>query len=469
MKKSESLRVVLLGGFGIALIVFLVLVFIGQQTAKRLEVQAINTANSLATSVQATMQASGTQSIQTAAAQATQVMATVNAQATAKIEGTKQIDLNLFPNREIKVAVHVPLSGAEAERGRDVLEGAQLALSQRSSSLVNLGFNVSIVPYDDQGNPDIGLENARQTVRDSSVLCVVGPIFSSIAVFASEEYHTAGLAMVSPLATREELTERGYTEVNRIIGREDRQGIAAAQYAHSQGIASVYIVYPSFTQNNADEFRKTAEALGMNILGNQLAEQDEQLVALAEQIASLNPDAVYFTGAYDKAAFFFSQLRAKGYLGLLIGTDWLDDPQFLQLGGSSLKAGKGVIYTTLIDSYNSTSVFPFVQSFAQDFEMYLGHPPKTVAFAMRGYEAMAICLQAIENTIRQKGNIVMRDDIAKAIRSLRDFQGVGRTISFDEKGDLMYADYLVYQVTAPAPNLWRTNSFLGAVQISTAP
>lgn len=469
MNKSLNSRRVVWASLGIAVMIFFALIFVGQQTAKRLEAQAVQTANSVATSAQATAQSVGTQSAQTAAAQATQAMATAHAQATAKIEGTKQIDLNLFPNGEIKVAVHVPLSGFAAEWGQDTLDGAQLALAQRSSSLVNLGFNVSIAAYDDQANPDVGVENARQMVRDSSVLCVVGPLFSGVAMFASDEYHAAGLAMVSPLASRPELTERGYAEVNRLIGREDRQGIAAAQYAHSQGINSVYIVYPSFSQSTAEGFKTTAEALGMSILGFQLAEQNEQLSALAEQIAPLNPDAVYFTGIYDQAAPFFSQLRAKGYLGLFLGSDGLDDPQFLQLGGPSLKAGKGVVYTTLLDTYNSTNGFPFAQSFNQNFEAYFGHLPKTTALAIQGYDAMSVCLQAIENTIRQKGNIITRDDVARAIRSLQDFQGIRRTISFDEKGDLTHADYLIYQVTAASPASWRTNAFLGAVEISVSP
>ncbi len=450
----------------LGVIIFAILVFAGLQTANQLKIQAENTAQSAATSVQFTAQAQSAQTLEAVAGQATQAMATANAQATAKIEGTKQIDLNLFPNATIKVAVHLPLSGFLSENGRDALEGAELALVQRAQPIVNLGFNVVIAPYDDQSQPDIGLANAQQIVRDSSILCVVGHLNSGAAIPASEEYHAAGLAMVSPAATKSALTDRGYAEVNRIIGRDDIQGLAAAHYAYSQGIQTVFVVRQA--GHIASLFKKGAETLGMNVVGFESAETSEQLSALTDQIVLLNPDAVYLESTYDRAAPFFKSLREKGYMGLFMGPDWLDHPDLL-LAGPALRSGKGTVYTVIGDIYNERAYSPMVQQFNQDFQAYFGHPPQNIFFATKGYDAMSVCLKGIEDAIRQKGSVLMREDIARAIRALRDFPGVSvPSISFDSNGDLANADYPLYQVTATSAASWH-NTFLGAVGVPATP
>jgi branched-chain amino acid transport system substrate-binding protein len=468
MHKSTFSKPVFYGLLFIGLILFAGLVILGQQTATQLKARAESTANSAATSAYLTVQAQGAQTMQAVAAQATQAMSTANAQATAKIEGTKQIDLNLFPNLEIKVAVHLPLSGSLSENGRDALESAQLALAQRAQSIVNLGYNVSIVPYDDQANPDVGLENARQIVRDPSILCVVGHLNSGVALPASDVYHEAGLAMVSPNATNPQLTERGYPEINRIIGRNDRQGSAAAQYAYSQGIKTVFVV-KSLYPGTAENFNEAAKIIGLNVVGFQSAETSEALSALVDQIVALNPDAVYFAGMYDQAASFFKSLREKGYLGLLMGPDGLDYPDLL-LAGPALQSGKGTVYSLVGDIYGVRANFPASQQFLQDFQAYYGRPPQKLFFAMQGYDAMAVCLKGIEDAILQKGHVLKREDIASAIRVLQDFPAVSRPfIRFDQNGDLTEADYLMYQVTATSPQFWQNNSFLGAIGIGSLP
>jgi branched-chain amino acid transport system substrate-binding protein len=61
---------------------------------------------------------------------------------------------------------------------------------------------------------------------------------------SSEEYHTAGLAFVSPANTNPVVTTRGYAEVNRVVGRDDVQAPVAEAYAFNElGAKSVYIIH----------------------------------------------------------------------------------------------------------------------------------------------------------------------------------------------------------------------------------
>src|SRR5512145_1622018 len=74
----------------------------------------------------------------------------------------------------IKIATQSPLSGGMSAVGTDIKNGAQLAIEQLSAPLAKMGFKVVLAPFDDQGNPDTGVANAKSIVADPEVLAIVG-------------------------------------------------------------------------------------------------------------------------------------------------------------------------------------------------------------------------------------------------------------------------------------------------------
>ena len=138
----------------------------------------------------------------------------------------------------IKIATQSPLSGDNSAVGVDIKRGAELALEQMSAPLAKMGFKVELAPFDDQANPDAGVANAKRIVSDPAILAVVGHYNSGVQIPSSEVYHTSGLANVSPANTNPKVTTRGYLEVNRIVGRDDVQGVVGADYAAGKKVKS---------------------------------------------------------------------------------------------------------------------------------------------------------------------------------------------------------------------------------------
>jgi branched-chain amino acid transport system substrate-binding protein len=169
----------------------------------------------------------------------------------------------------IKVATQSPLSGGQSAIGVDIKNGAELALEQLSGPLKDMGFTVQIEPFDDQANPDQGVNNAKKIVSDPAILCVVGHYNSGVQIPSSEEYHAVNLANVSPANTNPRVTDRNYMEVSRIVGRDDVQGVVAAQFASSKGMKSTYVLHDktAYGQGIAEFFKREAESSGMQVLG----------------------------------------------------------------------------------------------------------------------------------------------------------------------------------------------------------
>jgi branched-chain amino acid transport system substrate-binding protein len=211
----------------------------------------------------------------------------------------------------IKIATQSPLSGGQSALGVDIKNGAELGLEQLGGPLKDLGFTVTLAPYDDQANPDTGVANAKQIVADPAILCGVGHLNSGVMIPSSEEYHTAGVAFVSPANTNPTVTDRGYLEVNRIVGRDDVQGGVGAAFAKQKGVKTVYIMHDktSYGQGVAEFFRRDAESGGITVAGFEGTEEKANFDALITPILSANPDLVYFGGIYDQAGVFFKQAR----------------------------------------------------------------------------------------------------------------------------------------------------------------
>lgn len=364
----------------------------------------------------------------------------------------------------IKIATQSPLSGGQSAIGVDIKNGAELALEQLKGPLEAMGFKVELAPYDDQANPDQGVANAKRIVADPEVLCVVGHYNSGVQIPSSEEYHTANLANVSPANTNPRVTDRGYAEVSRIVGRDDVQGVVGAQFAFGKGMKTAYVIHDktAYGQGIAEFFKREAERLGMQVVGFEGTEEKANFDAILAPVLAANPDVLYFGGIYDQASVLFKQAREKGYLGMFLSDDGYDSPEAIKIGGAALLEGGGVYYTTVA---GPAKLYPGTAKFQTDFKAKYNADPKP--FAAQGYDAMAICLKAIENAAVANGNkLPTRAQVTEAVRALKDFPGITGTINFNAKGDLTTAKYFVIQVTSADPEKWNDNTIDQTLEIA---
>jgi branched-chain amino acid transport system substrate-binding protein len=364
----------------------------------------------------------------------------------------------------IKIATQSPLSGSQSAIGVDIKNGAELALEQLKGPLEAMGFKVEMAPYDDQANPDNGVANAKRIVADPEVLCVVGHYNSGVQIPSSEEYHTAGLANVSPANTNPRVTDRNYVEVSRIVGRDDVQGVVGAQFAFNKGMKSAFVVHDktAYGQGIAEFFRLEAEKLGMEVVGFEGTEEKANFDAILAPVIAANPDVLYFGGIYDQASVMFKQAREKGFMGMLLSDDGYDSPEAITIGGAGLLDGGGLFYTTVA---GPAKLYPGTAKFQEDFKAKYNADPKP--FAAQGFDSMAICLKAVESAAKAAGNkLPTRQQVATEVRALKDFPGITGTINFNAKGDLTSAKYFVIQVTSADPAKWNDNEIAQTLDIA---
>ncbi|MFH0782037.1 MAG: branched-chain amino acid ABC transporter substrate-binding protein [Pseudomonadota bacterium] len=364
----------------------------------------------------------------------------------------------------IKIATQSPLSGDNSLVGGDIKRGAEMALEKLSGPLTAMGFKVTLAPFDDQANPDNGVANAKQIVSDPEILAVVGHYNSGVQIPSSEAYHTAGLANVSPANTGTMVTNRGYLEVTRIVGRDDVQGVVGADFAASKGVKTAFVVHDktAYGQGIAEFFKKRAEENKIKVLGFEGTEEKANFDALLSPIIAGNPDLVYFGGMAPQAALLFKQARQKGYEGIFLSDDGFASADASKIGGKSLIEGGGTFYS---DVSGPASAYPGTAKFIEDFTAKYKAAPQP--FAAQGYDSMAISLKAIENAaVANKNEVPSREAVAKAIRDLKAFVGITGTYTFNSIGDPEVARYFVLQVKSADFSQWNTNAIVQTLDIA---
>lgn len=365
------------------------------------------------------------------------------------------------PKATIKIVVHVSFSGDLSNYGIDILRAAEFAVEQLSDPLNELGYKIELISYDDKLEIATAVENANEIVAESEILCGVGHLASRIMIQASEIYHKAGLAFVSPSNTDPAVTDRGYLEVNRVVGREDGTGVVAAQFAKDKGMKSVYIITSSWElgRKNADNFKREADRIGLKVVGMLNTDVSDDFEGVVKRVMNAVPDMVYFAGNVGQAGPFFRQARAAGYMGAFMGME--SNPAVVDLAGPLLIEGGGMYY---VDTVAPANNYPDADKFFQDFDTYYGIPQ---AFAAQAYDATGICMKAIEEASRARGGeIPTRAEVAKAIRALQDFKGITGTYNFNKNGDPDPAQYFIFQVVSPDINDWGQNTIVDTYEIS---
>ncbi|GBF06537.1 extracellular ligand-binding receptor [Deinococcus aerius] len=342
----------------------------------------------------------------------------------------------------VKIATLSPLSGGQSDLGTQIRNGAQLAVNEYKAQFQKLGMNLQLVAYDDQADPATGTAQARKIAADRQILAVVGTLNSGVAIPSSQALASSHVAMVSPANTANQVTDRGLSNMNRIVARDDAQGPAGANFITGNLKAKkVYILNDktAYGEGLAKEVEKALRAKNIQVVANEGTEEKSDFSGIVSKIKLQRPDAIYFGGIYNQVGVFIKQLRDAGIDTPVVGGDGLDSSELATIAGT----GANNIYFTTVAA--PIDALPAAKVFAANFKKTFNDEAQ--GFGAFGYDAAKVVLQGILNAARANGNKVpTREQVEAAIRK-GTFTGLlsGR-VSFNSVGDRTAATLYVMNV-----------------------
>ena len=131
--------------------------------------------------------------------------------------------------QDITVAVAGPMTGGESPFGMQMKNGAELAVADLNAAGGVLGKKLSLQVSDDACDPKQA-RSVAEKIAGAKIPFVAGHFCSSSSIPASEAYADGNVLQITPASTNPLFTERKLWNVARVCGRDDQQGLVAADY-----------------------------------------------------------------------------------------------------------------------------------------------------------------------------------------------------------------------------------------------
>ena len=131
--------------------------------------------------------------------------------------------------QDITIAVAGPMTGGESAFGRQMKNGAEQAVTDLNAAGGVLGKKLALEVGDDACDPKQA-RSVAEKFASAKIPFVAGHYCSSSSIPASEAYADGNVLQITPASTNPLFTERKLWNVARVCGRDDQQGLVAAEY-----------------------------------------------------------------------------------------------------------------------------------------------------------------------------------------------------------------------------------------------
>jgi branched-chain amino acid transport system substrate-binding protein len=334
--------------------------------------------------------------------------------------------------QDITVAVAGPMTGGQATFGRQMRNGAEMAIEDINAAGGVLGRKLKLTVGDDACDPKQA-RSVAEKLSGQQVAVAVGHYCSSSSIPASDAYLDGNVLQITPASTNPLFTERGLWNTFRVCGRDDQQGgFAAAYIAKNFKGKNIAIINDKTTYGKglADEVKKALNAQGITEkLYESFNQGDKDFSALVSKLKLNNIDLVYDGGYHQEAGLIVRQMRDQGLNTVLMSGDAMADHEFSSIAGP---AGEGVLFTFGPDPRKR----PTAAAVANKFKAK-GIDPE--GYTLYTYASFQIWSQAVAKA----GSL----DPKKVAAAMHDttFDTVLGPIAFDRKGDITAIGWAVYR------------------------
>ena len=332
----------------------------------------------------------------------------------------------------IKIGAVCPLTGDSSNGVTDELEGKELAVEDFNEAGGVDGKTIELVSEDDASSASQSASAVTKLINQDKVVGIIGAHNSACTLAGLEVLNRYGVPMITPGSSAETVLTSGCEWISRAFPGDDLQCKALLNYIEeNQDVDKIGVIYSNddFGKGGLDSITEAAEEKGKEVVSESFANEDKDMTAQLSKLRDEGAEALFIWCQYTPGALIMKQARGLGWdVQFYSGTGTIHEDTF------SLSDGA---YYGCINSvpFISTSTDPEVQEWVDRYEEKYGTPPSQNS--ARAYDATMILL----NAIKAAGS-TEPEEVQKAIRSTKDYDGLQGNISIDPKtgeyqGDVM--------------------------------
>lgn len=332
----------------------------------------------------------------------------------------------------VRIGFIGPLTGDVASIGENLKVALEIARDEINKAGGIKGRPLEIIFEDGQCNPRMAVNAANKLINIDKVPIIIGGLCSSETLAVAPLAEKAKVILFSAASTNHKISNAG-DYVFRNVPSDTFQGVFAAEYVkNNMKLSKVAILkcLSDYCVGVSDVFKTKFQELGGAIVAEESFLQDaKDLRSQLTKIKAANPELVYFVGYTEGSIIGLKQGKELGINATFFGTDSWSDPKIWREVG---KIGDGALY---VEPANKNLPETFIT------EMNRRTDGEGVnIYAPRAYDA----LKLLASLMIEKG--VDATAIKDALYTVRNYQGIADNYTFDNKGDLSEAIYVVKRI-----------------------
>ena len=336
----------------------------------------------------------------------------------------------------LKIGMLTPQTGTFALRGKDLVNGAQLAIDEINASgykIQGKAVKLELVAVDDKGEVDAAKEGAEKLLADG-VTAVIGPLNTPqaipvvpiIAAKRTPHFFTA---------TAAELTGLGQGNAFRLLANDDLQGKAMAVIAtdnlKGQRIATI-VEAGSYGRGLNKAFEAGMPKTAQIAFTTEVGAKDSVTPEMATKIKAANVDVVVLFAREPQLVSLFAALKQVGHTDVVVlGTNVVRNKNVAAL---PIPVKAFYATATAIDA----AEFAHGKQFLTAFTTKYGSSP--VWGAHYAYDAVYALADAA-----RRSDTLKNDDLLKTLKRIDPATRVLQNMQFTETGEQRYPNIGFYR------------------------
>jgi ABC-type branched-subunit amino acid transport system substrate-binding protein len=343
----------------------------------------------------------------------------------------------------LKIGFATPVTGGGGFIGTEQVTWAKYGLKTLAPKY---GLKVQLVVGDTpvEAGPAVAQTVAQKFIADKSLVAVLGPSTSGAVAASSQVYFQAGLAHISPSATRTSLTKGASLEATsaffRVVPGDYIQGPSDANYMVDKLNAKKVVLLDfqePYSQGLADAAETVLKKKGVSTTRLSVPNTVTDFSSYVTRVPT-DADVVFFpTQKPADANTFAQQLVEQGRKAKVFGGDGSNDPDKFKTPGAYV-----------------SNFAPDISGFSYNKSIIAGwqkdNPNQTLgSFGPPTYLAVQVALNAIKKACDAgKGQIKERRDVIRNVKKIVVKNAiVGGDFRFSTKSnDPLNAKFYIFQI-----------------------
>jgi branched-chain amino acid transport system substrate-binding protein len=337
----------------------------------------------------------------------------------------------------VTIAVAQPLSGPQAGRGQDLLNGAKLAIDEINKAgykIAGKPVTLELISVDDKADPAEAKKVAQELV-DRQVFAVLGHLSSDITEATIPIYKQGNVVQLFT-SSAAELTKQGEGNTFRLVANDAMQAKAVASYAvealHASNVAIVHEDSAYGNPMKADVAAEVTKAKKKVSLEQSVDGKATDFAPIVAKLKAAPPDVLIAALREHQLLPLMAQMKAAGLSEL---------PVIATSTGKTSKVAKAPTDVSKLFSTIS-SAEPREYSSGAEFlsKFRAAYKSEPVWAAHYAYDAMYV----LAHTLRANGN-VDKDALRAKLRTIDAIAPVTGTMRFNNNGEQLYGAITVYE------------------------